>query len=368
MKKSLSYIWTFILIILWLQVLNSCLPSDDFKTAANFEPRTSVDGWEISDAVSEGFDAGQLQDIYDMMFAGDQYITSRSLLIVKNGKLVSESYFRSSNDVSRKDNIKGITKCITSVLVGFAWDQELFDMENRLYDYIPGYFDGNPDKRDITVEHILTMRTGLDWDNKKNTIDLFNPKRFPNSLRVVMSKPLINPAGTEFFCNYGTPQIMMGLLREIFDAGSTNPLISTLFDPLGINDFVWEKHTDGLHYGGTGLHLTPRDLARFGQFCLQNGYWNGQQLVSERWMEISTGSVLGPDITGTVMHYGYYWWVDHGNDAFFGMGAGGQFLYIVPSKDLVVVHTANPSVGSGYKGISLDDFLHLADMIMAALE
>jgi CubicO group peptidase (beta-lactamase class C family) len=353
------------LVFFLLLMTGSCLPEGEYKMPVNYEPRVRDDGWAISDPSSEGFNTARLEEVYAMMFEEGSFLNSRSLLIVKNGKLVSESYFRDKKDIDRKNNIKGITKGFTSILAGFAWDLGLIETGARLYTYIPDYFDGDRSKRDITVEHILTMRTGLEWDDMVHTRDLFNVSRFPNSVRVVLTKPLVHGAGTEFSCNDGTPQITMGLLRHVFRLGQTDSLVNKLFSPLGISDFTWEQHTDGLHYGGTGLHLRPRDLARFGLFCLNMGQWNERQIVSRCWMKMATSPLLEPEITGHPWHYGYYWWIDQENNAYFVRGTGGHFLYIAPSFDLVIVHTAN---GAGKKELTTREFLYLADRIIGALE
>lgn len=356
-----------ILIILSL-LLNSCLPDDDYKTAINFEPVDTGDGWEISTPAEHGFNKDRLQDIYEMMFARDTFLTSRSLLIVRNGKLVSESYFRDREDINRKDNIQGITKSITSLLVGTAWDRDLISLDHRLYRYIPGYFDADMNKRDINVEHMLTMTIGLDWDDEEHTVNLFNINRFPSSMRVVLTKPFLEPAGTGFFYNHGVPQLAMGIVRHAFEYETTDSVVHKLFDPLGIDDFVWEQHTDGLHIGGLGLHMRPRDLALIGRFCLQKGWWDGKQVVSSEWLNISTSEHIKPEMTRSSLGYGYYWWTHARNKAYLGMGEGGQYLYIVPGRNLVIVHTANPHVGSGYDGITTEDFLVVADMILEAIE
>lgn len=366
--KKLNFPGSPFLVIIFLQLLYSCLPEGDYKTAVNSEPRKINGDWEISDPASEGFNNLDLQDVYEIMFAEDKFITSRSLLIVKNGKLVSESYFRDMNDIHLKNNIQGITKGVTSLLTGFAYDKGLIEPSSKLYEYIPGYFDGNRDKREITISHVLTMLTGLEWENDVHTVDLTNIYRFPSSLRVVLTKPFKTASGTEFHYNHGAPQLAMGVIREVFNVEETDTLVKSLFDPLGIKDYVWEKHTDGLHYGGFGLHLTPRDLARIGQFCLQKGSWNGRQILSEEWIDVSTHPVLDENMTGSSLNYGYYWWIHPENNACFGMGDGGQYLYLVPEEELVIVHTANPSTGSGYEGITLGDFLQVVDGILAALE
>ena len=349
-------------------LLLSCLPDGDYKTSVNHEPRDIGDGWEIGSAADHGFNSAKLQDIYKMMFSESEFITSRSLLIVRNGKLVSESYFRNRDDISRKDNIMGVTKSITSLLAGLAWDRELIDPGNRLYRYIPEYFDGDKNKRDITVENLLTMTAGLSWDKDKHTIDLLNINRFPSSMRVVITKPFVSAAGTSFFYNHGAPQLATGVLWKAFELTNTDYIVNMLFDPLDINDFVWEQHTDGLHFGGLGLHLKPRDLARIGQFCLQKGWWDGEQVVSEEWIGKSTTAKAGTEMTESSLGYGYYWWTHGENKAYLGMGEGGQYLYIVPGKNLVIVHTANPSVGYGYDGIVPEDFFSLVNRILEAME
>jgi CubicO group peptidase (beta-lactamase class C family) len=353
------------LVFFLLLITASCLPEGQYKMPVNYEPRERADGWIISDPSSEGFNPGRLEEVYNMMFEEGSFLNSRSLLIVKNGKLVSESYFRDKNDIDRKSNIKGLTKCFTSVLAGFAWDLGLIDTETSLYTYIPDYFDADRSKREITVEDILTMRTGLEWDDMVHTRDLFNVGRFPNSVRVVLTKPMVHSAGSEFLCNDGTPQITMGLLRHVFRLGQTDSLVNKLFSPLGISDFIWEQHTDGLHYGGIGLHLRARDLARFGLFCLNMGLWEDKQIVSRCWMEMAASPRIEPEMTGQPWHYGYSWWIDKANDAYFGRGAGGHYLYIAPSFDLVVVHTAN---GAGTKELTTREFIYLADRIIGALE
>ena len=355
-------------LFLGAMLLHSCLPDSDYKISVNYEPAENGDGWEIAPAASHGFNVGKLQDIYEMMFDENSFVTSKSLLIVRNGKLVSESYFRDKSDIDKKTNIKGVTKSITSLLTGMAWDRDLIQLDHRLYGYIPGYFDGDMNKRDITAENMLTMTIGLDWDHEQHSIDLFNSNRFPSTMRIVLTKAFVDPAGSSFFYNQGPPQLAMGVLREVFKQEDTDSIIHSLFDPLGIDDFIWEQHQDGLHIGGLGLHLKPRDLARIGQFCLQKGWWNGEQIVSAGWIDLSTSVHIEPEMTGSYPGYGYYWWTHKENGAYFAMGDGGQYLYIVPGKNLVIVHTANPSAGSGYDGIGQEDFLTLASRILDAIE
>jgi CubicO group peptidase (beta-lactamase class C family) len=364
MRISIGCTAIFIVSIFFLA---SCLKEGEIKTEINFEPKNLNDGWELSNPGEAGFNPGLLADIYEMMFSHDNFITSRSLLIVKDGKLVSESYFNNVDDIKRKNGIQGITKSVTSLLAGMAVDNGHFKLDDTLFNIIPGYFDGDRDKREITIEHLLTMTTGLEWDNEKHTINLFNSSRFPSSMRIVLAKSLTSMAGTQFFYSHGTPQLVTGLIGNTTGNGNTDSIVNAFFNHLGISDFVWEKHADGLHIGGMGLHLKPRDIARIGQFCLQKGIWNDTRVLSDEWITVSTKPKIGADLTDTNMHYGYYWWIDEENNAYFGMGEGGQYLYIIPDKELVIVHTASPSVGDGYEGINLVEFLSVVEMILGAM-
>jgi CubicO group peptidase (beta-lactamase class C family) len=354
------------LLIFLLIMSGSCLEEGEFKTDINFEPKNNNDGWLLSSPRDAGINPDRLRDVYEMMFSRDRFVTSRSLLIVKGGKLVSESYFHDINDIDRKNSVQGITKSVTSLLAGMSLGNDYFKLDDTLFNLIPGYFDGDRDKRTITIEHLLTMTAGLEWDNEKHTINLFNSSRFPSTMRIVLSKSLDAMPGTSFYYNHGTPQLVTGLIGNIAGSGNTDSIVNAFFDQVGIKDFIWEKHADGLHIGGLGLHLRPRDIARIGQFCLQKGIWNGTRVLPAEWITTSTKPKTGPGQTGTNMHYGYYWWVHDENKAFFGMGEGGQYLYIIPDMELVIVHTASPSVGAGYEGITLDEFLSVVEMILEA--
>jgi len=349
-------------------LLSSCLPDGEMKTTVNHQPVQVADGWDISAPSDQGFNTGKLQDIYEMMFSEDEFITSTSLLIVRNGKLVSESYFKNGRDINKKVSVQGITKSITSLLAGAGWERNLIELDDSIYNYIPYYFDGDQNKREMTVRHMLTMTTGLDWDHEQHSVDLFNSKRFPSTIRIVLTKPYLSAPGSTFFYNQGPPQLAMGILKRAYNLTATDSIVNNFFDPLGIDDFIWEQHEDGLHIGGLGLHMRPRDLARIGQLCLQKGSWDGSQLISSEWIDLATSMHIKPEMTGTSFGYGYYWWIDEENEAFFAMGDGGQYLYIVPGKDLVIVHTASPSVGSGYNGIEFEEFLSIVNLVIDAAD
>jgi len=193
MHRSLTIIFYFF-ISLWI----GCLMDTDLKIDLNMEPAVLNDGWEISTQVDEGFDESALQEAYNQFFSENDYITGISLLVVKNGKLVAEGYCRDMKDRDVKRNIQSATKSFTSLVFGIARDMGYFDnLDQKLYDIIPEAFDSNLKKRDITLRHLMTMKSGLEFDNDAFAEQLHMDER-KNQMKYILSKPLFAAPGTEY--------------------------------------------------------------------------------------------------------------------------------------------------------------------------
>lgn len=359
----------YIIIAVAFFTLNGCLKSGKLKIAKNSTPQQLDDGWSIASPQSAGLNTTLINQAIDMFFDENLYPTSQSLLIIKDNKLVVESYARDLNDRNRLHNIKDVTQCITSILLGIAIDEELIDpdLDKPVHDYIPQYFDSVQLKKDISLYHVLTMRTGWQWENDKHTIELFNTGRFPSSMRLVVQKPMNYAPGVWFNYNDGAPHIFSGMITDTAKISLSQFAEQHLFSRIGITDYYWDSHTDGLNYGSLGLYLKPRDMAKIGKLMAQSGSWNSEQVVSSSWVNISTSIQLSEAYTLSEP-YGFYWWIRPDNSAFCAIGQGGQFIYVVPSRNLVIVHTALPHTGSRYKGVSLQDFEELANLIIEAAE
>ncbi len=357
----------FIFIVTTLLTLNGCLKSGNLKIAKNSQPQQLDDGWSVSTPQSAGLNTTLINQAVDLFFDENLYPTSLSLLVVKDNKLVVESYARDLKDRDRLHNIKDVTQCVTSVLLGIAMDNDLIDpdLNQPVYNIIPQYFDSVLLKRDISLYHVLTMRTGWEWENKEHTKELFNTWRFPNSMRLVVQKPMKFAPGVWFNYNDGAPHIFSGMITDTAKVSLAKFAEEKLFSRIGITEYFWDSHTDGLNYGSLGLYLKPRDMARIGQLMAQSGTWNSEQIVSASWVNMST-SVQLSDAYTLSEPYGFYWWIRPVNNAFCGIGQGGQFIYVVPSKNLVIIHTALPHTGNSFKGISLQEFEDLANLIVEA--
>jgi CubicO group peptidase (beta-lactamase class C family) len=321
-------------IILASSLLN-CLTDSNIKLPyEDYTPVQLNDGWELSTPEQEGFNRDAINRVYERFYSEDLYPTIHSMLIIRNGKLIAEAYSRDKKERNQYHPIQSATKSITSLLVGIAIDQGYIDSVGQtVYHFIPEYFDSDTRKREITIHHVLTMETGLDFDNDKHTAELFNSKG--SSLAYVLHQNLIFLPGTDWYYGDGNPQLLSGIIQRTTGKTEEQFARENLFTPLGIHNYLWEKHSDGLSFGAFGLWLRPRDMAKLGKMMAQNGVWNGEQIVSEDWVAEST------KLQTSHQTYSYYWYPWEEVGAFYAEGHGGQLIYVVPGEQLVVVITAD---------------------------
>lgn len=365
MNKSSTIIFYFFVCLL----INGCLKDSKLKIELNMQPAVLNDGWEISTPAKEGFNKTKLQEVYKLFFSEDEYVTGISLLVVRNGKLVTEGYCRNIRDRDVTRNIQSSTKSVTSLVFGIARDMGYFNsLDQKLYDIIPEEFDANLNKRDITLRHLMTMKSGLEFNNDDFATEL-HMKEPKNQLKYILAKSLYANPGALWWYRDCDPQLLGGailkksgmLLEEIAD--------EKLFGPIGITDYYWEKNADGHNWAAQALFMRSRDMARIGKLVLNMGMWNGQQLVSEEWIEQSTSVQTEFPDPG----FGYYWWIYQADyphlpevRAIQAEGSGGQMICIVPEKDLIIVMTSEPYT-DGQTSLE-GEFFFLAKMIINAIE
>jgi CubicO group peptidase (beta-lactamase class C family) len=339
-------------------VLFTCLTDPNIKLSyEGYAPEQLNDGWELSTPALEGFNSDEINRIYERFYSEQLYPAIHSLLIVRNGKLIAEAYCRDKNERDLFHHIQSATKSITSLIIGIAIDNGLIESLNQtVFQFIPEYFDGDLRKRDITLHHVLTMETGLDFDNDVHTEELFNSGG--SSLEYVLHKNLLFSPGTDWYYGDGNPQLLSGIIQKVSGKTEEQFAKENLFNPLGISNYQWEKHGDGLTFGAFGLWLIPRDMAKIGKLMAQNGIWNGEQIVSEEWITESTKLQTSHQI------YGYYWYPWEVQRAYSAEGHGGQLIYIVPEEQLVVVITADSYSNS--KALS-SNFYELFNYILLAI-
>ena len=194
----------------------SCLKEEPMKkTYRNFIPVDISDGWTISDPETEHMDAGELDKIYREVYADDRTWMMKSLLVFRNGELIAESYLKDEADRTAMDAIWSCTKQIHALITGIAMEQGyIHDIHDSVGKYLPEYILMYPDKKGITIEHLLTMTSGIAFDNGTDN-DILRQHKTDNSLNYVLGMNLSYPPGENFTYKDSDPHILSGILQGV---------------------------------------------------------------------------------------------------------------------------------------------------------
>lgn len=274
-----------------------------------------------------------------------------SVLVQQNGVLCAENYFKGLQ-VGETTNIKSASKSIISLLVGIAVDEGYIEsVQQPIRPFFEDYFKANPDsvKESITIKDLLTMRSGLE------TTSFHNYGRWVTSddwVKFALDQPLEKQPGGDMAYSTGTSHLLSVILTKATGITTKAFAEKHLFEPMDIKVGGWDRDPQGYYMGGNNMALSPRDMVKIGQMMLNGGTYNGRQIVSEQWVEDSfktyTRSNFNP------YDYGYMWWNKsiEGYKIYFAWGFGGQYIFMIPSLDAVVVLTGalqNATQSRSYK-------------------
>ncbi len=292
--------------------------------------------WALVAPSDVGLSQAQLDAAGNHAAANMQDITS--VLVVRSNGIAYERYFGDAYGMDDPVNIRSITKCVTGTLVGIAIDDGLMSLDTTIGDVIPDLIPAGADPRtaSITIEQLLTMSAGWAWDISSDWQTLIASD---NWTELTLSLPVVYEPGTIYAYNTGGSHLLGVMTQRAAGEDLEDYAQRRLWAPLGIDRPAWRRTPEGVALGGAGLELTPRDLARFGLLSLRDGQWDGDSVVSEGWFPEATRFHIQGDSTGYA-GYGYQWWVvDYANGfhAWFGLGFGSNYLYVVPALDLVIV-------------------------------
>ena len=330
---------TALLILLALS-LSSCLKDESFNLSyTGFVPQSINDDWQISTPESENIDRELLEKAYKLIYQDDRFLMARSLLIFRNGKLISEAYPNDVDDINRPYNIQSCTKSITSLLTGIAiQNNDLDSLNELLYTIYPEHFDSEISKRTITIKDALLMQTGLEFDNGSHTQQLYETD--DNSIEFVLKQNQTYDSGTVMKYNDGAPQLISEVIERKTGKSLSEYANDNLFTPLNILDWRWEASKDETTFGAFSLFLKSRDFGKVGQLLLQNGIWDTTTIIDTTYLAEATSIQTSANYNSEP--YGYYFWVLPAYKGYCALGHGGQFLLVVPEKELVVVYTSFP--------------------------
>jgi CubicO group peptidase (beta-lactamase class C family) len=347
-----------LLALLCIVLVVSCAPAHTLSI-----PEQRNDGWQTATLDEVGIDAEALIEAVERIRDGT-YQDVHGILIVKDGKLVFEEYFSgytwAYDDAEFKGelvdfgmdtthNLASVTKSFTSVLVGIAIDQGFIgSVDEKVFSFFPEYADLSDERKSaITLEHLLTMTSGLEWnemelpysDTRNDLVQLFIVS---DPIEYILAKPAVSEPGTRWYYNGGGTNILGEVIRETTGMRIDEFAEKRLFAPLGITDYEWDHINDDMIHASGNLKLQPRDMAKLGYLFLNDGIWAGERIVSEEWVKGSTRRHVVPQWADG---YGYQWWCrtyhsgSKAVDSYYAAGWGGQRIVVFPSLNMVVVFT-----------------------------
>jgi CubicO group peptidase (beta-lactamase class C family) len=265
-----------------------------------------------------------------------------SLIVSRRGEILLERYYNGAR-ATRPANVKSAAKSIISALVGIAIDRRLIpDAETRIASYFPALAkDRDPRKQQITIEDLLTMRSGLETTSNRNYGAWVQSR---NWVQHALARPLLSVPGTVMDYSTGNTHLLSAILTKATASSTWQFANERLAAPLGFTLARWPQDPQGIYFGGNDMLLTPRQMLAFGQLYLDRGRVKGRQVVPESWIDRSFITRARSFWSG--QEYGYGWWMRElgGHRAYFAWGFGGQYIFVLPSLDLVIVTTSSPTV------------------------
>ena len=350
-------------------LLASCTGGGESKapTAMKESPEAAAivwpgDEWEVPTPEGEGMDAGRLEDVSSYCEAHG----CGAVVIIRHGRIAWERYW-GGWDKNSTDNSWSMAKSITSALVGIAIAEgKIKSVDQSAADFIPEW--RGTDKEQITLRDLLSMRSGLLWDEDyEKPSDVITMIASDDDVGYAVSRPLYRKPGSDWYYSSGDTEIVSRIIKAATGMEAREYAEQKLFGPIGMKGVDWTVDKAGQTMTYCCAHTTARNFARFGYLFLRNGRWGSTQVVPEQWVRESTqpwqwqipawaGVSDNSQPSGGRPGYGYYWWLlnfpDAPEDMYMAMGIQTKRIYVIPSLDLVAVR-----LGEGDSDWNDDEFI-----------
>ena len=269
----------------------------------------------------------------------------RSLLVSIGGDLVEEHYFNGATERTVA-NLKSASKTIVSILVGIAINRgDVASVHQPITDFFPDELaDADELRRSITVEDLLTMRSGLETTSNRNYGRWVQSR---NWVRHVLTRPMVDRPGGRMIYSTGSTHLLSAVLTRATSMSTLEYGRLHLARPLGITLPGWLRDPQGIYFGGNEMMLTPRAMLAVGDLYRRGGSIDGFEVVSRDWVRESFTPRTASRYSRR--QYGYGWWMRMlaGQATYYAWGYGGQFIFVVPDLDAVIVVTSSPNPGDG---------------------
>lgn len=403
--KQFNWLVRFISSVSILTVISSCSQTHFRSTNYIYQvPKQIEDGLLTANLVNLDIDTNQIKQLTKLILA-DSFPNIHSVLIAKDNKLVYENYFEgrdqnwgsslgyAKHGINILHDTRSISKSVVAACVDIAMQQQkIKSIDDPIFNYLPEYGKYKTTQNEaITIKHLLTMRSGIKWDeNVPHGTSANNEtqmERSTNPVEYVLSRPMDTTPGKVWKYNSGGVQVLAEILKNV--SGENIDLFAAkyLFAPLGIKEYQWTYSSNTAIWfhlsklfskrikfaaAASGIRLTSRDLLKFGLLYLNNGKYNDKQILSENWVTetLKTKTPRDTVASAATNGYSYLFWtqIDTVNNKIFELitarGNGGQRIFINKEGNLVVVITAGNYNKSGIKN---DGQLALDKYILSAL-
>jgi len=260
-----------------------------------------------------------------------------SFMLLRHGTVVAEGWWQPYR-AERRHMLFSLSKSFTSTAVGLAVAEGRLSVADPLLSLFPEAAPRkiSPNLAAMQVRHLLSMSSGHDQDTTDRMIRARNP------VKAFLALEVEHAPGTHFVYNSGASYVLAAIVQKLTGQTLVEYLTPRLFEPLGIEGAWWESHpVSGVNFGGWGLNVKTEEIARFGQLYLQNGLWEGKQLLPADWVREATFKQVANDANESIdwkQGYGYQFWRCQHN-AYRGDGAFGQYCLVMPEQDAVLAMT-----------------------------
>ncbi|MBR3284847.1 MAG: serine hydrolase [Bacteroidales bacterium] len=294
-----------------------------------------------------------IQDAVNSLLADDEAdpsVTFESLMILKHGDVLYENWYGDAAP-DKPHAMHSVSKSFTATAIGMLVDQGKLSVTDKVIDFFPDQLpeEISDNLKAMTVKDLLTMNCGHETEvNRRNADDW---------VTAFLAHPVTKTPGTWYCYNSMGTYMLSAIAQKLCGQKINDFLTPRLWEKLHIAVPEWEESPQGINAGGWGLYLKTEDMAKFGQLFLQKGKWNGEQLISEKWVaEASKYQVpsvpsgtrpdnaaergLTPENSTFMLGYGYQMWMCP-EGAYRADGARGQYIIVYPDADAVIAVTAN---------------------------
>jgi CubicO group peptidase (beta-lactamase class C family) len=297
--------------------------------------------WNTASLESQGMCPDEVQSVIDYAFLEGN--DTGAIIVIRNGYIVIEEYDsgKTENDLATSWSVG---KSFASALMGVALEEGLVSsLDETTGQYFPEW--SGTERENISIRNLMTLRTGLeadclgppnDFDNGGNSI-YFSL----DQVACALNRELQGPIGEKLYSYSNSDVMLAGEIMEITSGMKLDDYLDQKLGSIMNADYQWWEDAVGNSLGYCCIDATPRDFGRFGLIFARNGEWNGQQLIPQSWIELSTSLALNGE-------YGYYWWPINGHNGFVAIGLHGQTIAVIPEDNLVIMRFGNYSrLGDG---------------------